>query len=154
MTVNAETLATTAFGATYGPYTYRELTAALRSALRGDRVPLLREVAEAEGGGTNAGPVRAYSEGLDAAVACHDYPQLYDMRAEPRTRLRQYHRALARRTASYPPHLRPVHGPRVRPLGLAGAQLVHPLAEGRRRQPRASAATPRAGTTRACRRWS
>jgi pimeloyl-ACP methyl ester carboxylesterase len=102
VTVNAETLATTAFGATYGPYTYRELTAALRSALRGDRVPLFREVAEAEGGGTNAGPVRAYSEGLDAAVACHDYPQLYDMRAKSRTRLRQYQRALTRRTTSYP----------------------------------------------------
>ena len=83
VTVNAETLATIAFGATYGPYIYRELTAALRSALRGDRVPLLRLVAEAEGGGTNAGPVRAYSEGLDAAVACHDYPQLYDMTARP-----------------------------------------------------------------------
>ena len=102
VTVNAETLATTAYGATYGPYTYRELTAALRSALRGDRVPLLREVAEAEGGGTNAGPVRAYSEGLDAAVACHDYPQLFDMTAAPHTRLRQYHRALTRRTASFP----------------------------------------------------
>jgi pimeloyl-ACP methyl ester carboxylesterase len=102
VTVNAETLATTAFGATYGPYTYRELTAALRSALRGDRVPLLREVAEAEGGGTDAGPIRAYSEGLDAAVACHDYPQLYDMRAKPKTRLRQFHRALNRRTSAYP----------------------------------------------------
>ena len=100
--VNAPTLATTAFGATYGPYAYRELTAALRSALRGDRVPLLRQVAEAEGGGTYAGAVRAYSEGLDAAVACHDYPQLFDMTAKPRTRLRQYHRALVRRTASYP----------------------------------------------------
>ena len=65
-------------------------------------MPLLREVAEAEGGGTNAGAVRAYSEGLDAAVACHDYPQLYDMTASPATRLRQYDRALSRRTASKP----------------------------------------------------
>ncbi len=102
VTVDAETLATTAFGATYGPYTYRELTAALRSALRGDRAPLLREVAEAEGGGTNAGPVRDYSEGLDAAVACHDYPQLFDMTAPPTTRLRQFQDALSRRTASNP----------------------------------------------------
>jgi len=102
VTVSAETLATTAFGATYGPYAYRELTAALRGALSGDRAPLLRLVAEAEGGGTNAGPVRAYSEGLDAAVACHDYPQLYDMTASPRTRLRQYDRALTRRTTSRP----------------------------------------------------
>jgi hypothetical protein len=102
VTVNAPNLALVAFDATYGPYFYRELTAALRSALRGDRVPLLKIVAEATGGGTNAGPVRAYSEGLDAAVACHDYPQVYDMSARPRTRLRQYDRALTRRTATHP----------------------------------------------------
>jgi pimeloyl-ACP methyl ester carboxylesterase len=102
VTVNAPSLAMVAFDATYGPYFYRELTAALRSALRGDRVPLLKIVAEAEGGGTNAGPVRDYSEGLDAAVACHDYPQVYDMSARPSTRLREYDRALARRAAAYP----------------------------------------------------
>ena len=102
VTVNPENLALVAFDATYGPYFYRELTAALRSALHGDRVPLLKIVAEATGGGTDAGPVHAYSEGLDAAVACHDYPQLYDMKARPGTRLRQYHRALARRTARHP----------------------------------------------------
>jgi len=100
--VDPGTLATVAYGATYGPYAYRELTAALRSALRGDRVPLLRLVAEATGGGTNAGPVVDYSEGLDAAVACHDYPQLYDMAARPRTRLHQYAAALTRRTAQRP----------------------------------------------------
>ena len=110
-TVNPETLAMVAFSATYGPYFYDDLTAALRSALRGDRVPLLKLVAEAEGGSTDAGPVRAYSEGLDAAVACHDYPQLYDMTASPAARLRQYDRALSRRTASVSRHLRPVHGP-------------------------------------------
>ncbi len=101
-TVNPETLAMVAFSATYGPYFYDNLTAALRSALRGDRVPLLKLVAEAEGGSTDAGPVRAYSEGLDAAVACHDYPQLYDMTASPAARLRQYDRALSRRTSTYP----------------------------------------------------
>jgi hypothetical protein len=102
VTVSAPTLAMVAFDATYGPYFYDDLTGALRSALRGDRVPLLKLVAEAEGGGTDAGPVRLYSEGLDAAVACHDYPQLYDMTARSRIRLRQYHRALTRRTASHP----------------------------------------------------
>ena len=102
VTVNGANLTTVAFGATYGPYTYRELTAALRSALRGDRVPLLRLVAQATGGGTNAGPVGAYSEGADAAVICHDYPQLYDMTASPAVRLRQYHAALARRTHAFP----------------------------------------------------
>ena len=49
----------------------------------GDYAPLLRLVAEATGGGTDAGAPRDYSEGLDAAVACHDYPQLYDMTAPP-----------------------------------------------------------------------
>jgi hypothetical protein len=100
--VNGSTLAMVAYDATYGPYFYRELTAALRSALRGDRVPLLRLVAQAEGGGTNAGPVSAYSEGLDAAVSCHDYPQLYDMTAPPRVRRNQYAAALARRTREWP----------------------------------------------------
>jgi pimeloyl-ACP methyl ester carboxylesterase len=102
VSVTPETLAMISFSATYGPYFYRRLVAALRSALRGDRVPLLKLVAEAEGGGTNAGAVRAYSEGLDAAVACHDYPQVYDMSAKPRTRLRQYDRALTRRTHRHP----------------------------------------------------
>ncbi len=100
--VNAPNLAAVAFGATYGPAFYRELTAALRSGLRGDRSPLLRLVAEATGGGTNAGPVGAYSEGLDAAVSCHDYPQLYDMTARPRVRLREYRAALSRRSRRFP----------------------------------------------------
>jgi pimeloyl-ACP methyl ester carboxylesterase len=102
VTIRPATLVTTAFNATYGPYAYREMTAALRAALHGDRVPLLRLVAEAEGGGTNAGPIRAYSEGLDAAVSCHDYPQLFDMTAKPAVRRRQYAHALARRTARSP----------------------------------------------------
>ena len=102
VSVNAPNLAAVAFDATYGPYFYREFTAALRSGLRGDRVPLLRLVAQATGGGTNAGPVRDYSEGLDAAVSCHDYPQLYDMSAAPQVRIRQYHAALARRTRLWP----------------------------------------------------
>ena len=96
VTVDPESLAAVAFGATYGPAFYRELTAALRSALRGDRAPLLRLVAEATGGGTDAGNPRDYSEGLDAAVACHDYPQVYDMTASPREREREYDRALGR----------------------------------------------------------
>ncbi len=81
--VDARNLVTVAFGATYTPAFYRELTAALRSALDGDRKPLFRLVAEATGGGTDAGPAYYYSEGLDAAVACHDYPQLYDMTLAP-----------------------------------------------------------------------
>jgi pimeloyl-ACP methyl ester carboxylesterase len=94
--VDGRALVTVAFGATYTPAFYRELTAALRAALDGDRRPLLRLVAEATGGGTDAGPAYYYSEGLDAAVACHDYPQLYDMTAPPGVvREEQYAAALA-----------------------------------------------------------
>ncbi len=96
VTVDGPGLVAVAFGATYGPAWYRETTAALRSGLRGDHAPLLRLVAEATGGGTDAGAPQDYSEGLDAAVACHDYPQLYDMTAPPGTaRESQYAAALA-----------------------------------------------------------
>jgi pimeloyl-ACP methyl ester carboxylesterase len=100
--VTGAALVSVAFGATYSVAFYRELTAALRSGLRGDRTPLLRLVAEATGGGTDAGDPVDYSEGLDAAVACHDYPQLYDMRAAPAVRQRQYAAALARATRTNP----------------------------------------------------
>ena len=102
VTVDGPSLVSVAYGATYTPALYRELTAALRSALDGDRAPLLRLVAEATGGDTDAGPVAAYSEGLDAAVACHDYPQVYDMTAPPAVRRQQYVDALAARQTSYP----------------------------------------------------
>lgn len=96
VTVDGPGLVAVAFGATYTPAWYRELTAALRSGLAGDHAPLLRLVAEATGGGTDAGDPSAYSEGLDAAVACHDYPQLYDMTAPPgAAREAQYAGALA-----------------------------------------------------------
>lgn len=119
--VDGPALVDVAFGATYGPAHYRELTAALRSGLRGDRAPLLRLVAEATGGGTDAGPVRYYSEGLDAAVACHDYPQLYDMTATPRKREREYAAALARRSRERPG----TYGPfRVREYAASGWQML------------------------------
>ncbi len=103
VTIDGAALTAVAFGATYAPAFYRELTAALRSGLRGDRAPLLRLAAEAVGGSSDAGPARYYSEGLDAAVACHDYPQLYDMTASPGpVRERQLDRALAARNHSHP----------------------------------------------------
>ncbi len=153
VTVNGATLVSVAFGATYGPAFYREMTAAMRSGLRGDRAPLLRLVAEAIGGGTDAGDPVEYSEGLDAAVACHDYPQLYDMKAAPTVRRKQYAAALAATDPHPSGHLRAVHDPRVRPLRLAVARLVHRLAvragratrPARRRHPRAA--------TRRCPCW-
>ncbi len=88
--VDGPALVGVAFGATYGPYWYRELPGALRSALRGDHEPLVRLVAEADYVSGDAGDPVDYSEGLDAAVSCHDYPQLYDMSAPPAQRRVQY----------------------------------------------------------------
>ena len=80
VTVNARTRSV-AYGATYsaGVLPRDDRRIALRAARRPRTAPRL--VAEALGGGgvpTRAIPA-AYSEGLDAAVACHDYPQVYDM---------------------------------------------------------------------------
>jgi pimeloyl-ACP methyl ester carboxylesterase len=100
--VDGPALVGVAFGATYGPYWYRELPGALRSALRGDRQPLFRLVAEADYVSGDAGDPVDYSEGLDAAVSCHDYPQLYDMSAPPAQRQREYRAAVQAETATNP----------------------------------------------------
>lgn len=100
--VDGSALVSLAFGATYGPAFYREMPAALRSALLGDTAPLLRLVAEATGGSSDAGNPAYYSEGLDAAVACHDYPQLYDMTATPSSRRAQYAAAVRREQQLHP----------------------------------------------------
>ena len=78
-----------------GPY--RELDAAVRAALRPhpDDLPLLR-IAREQLYLDSSGPVKYFSAGLYVAVGCTDYPQLYDMSATPKTRVRQYARALGR----------------------------------------------------------
>ncbi len=101
--VTPATLADVVFIAVFTPAWYRELTAALRSGLRGDRRPLLRLVAEATGGGTDSGAARYYSAGLEAAVSCHDYPYVYDLTKPPgAVRERDYARALRRRARTHP----------------------------------------------------
>ena len=99
MRVDAEALVSVAFGATYGPAIYAELPGALRAALHGDHKPLLRLTAESLYTGSGGDPVD-YSEGLDAAVSCHDYPQLYDMTATPDVRRAQYADAIRRQIVS------------------------------------------------------
>jgi pimeloyl-ACP methyl ester carboxylesterase len=100
--VDGPALVGVAFGATYGPYWYRELPGALRSALRGDKQPLFRLVAEADYVSGDAGDPADYSEGLDAAVSCHDYPQLYDMTAPAAQRQRQYDAAVRAESRAHP----------------------------------------------------
>jgi pimeloyl-ACP methyl ester carboxylesterase len=92
--VDGKVLVSLAFGATYGPAFYREIPAALRSALAGNRAPLIRLAAEADYA-TSASDLRDYSEGMDAATSCQDYPQLYDMTATPAERLVEYKASVA-----------------------------------------------------------
>lgn len=73
---------------------YRDLLAALRAYGRGDRAPLLRLAAE-DLPFTGGGPVRSYSEGAYAAVACHDYPTIWDRGAPVAERRAQYRAARA-----------------------------------------------------------
>lgn len=92
--LSPSTLAGVAFGGTYGPTTYREFNAALLASLSGDHLPLGRLVAEYSYQG-DAEPVSVYSSGLNIAVSCHDYPQLFDM-SEPKViRKEQYAGAVA-----------------------------------------------------------
>ncbi len=88
--VDGKALVSLTFGATYGPAWYRELAAALHAALTENRAPLLRLVAEAVYTSSYPSDVVAYSEGLDAATSCHDYPQLYDMSKPPAVRKLEY----------------------------------------------------------------
>ena len=59
---------------------YRDLLAAGRAHERGDPLPLLRLGAELVAA-YEPGDPNYYSEGAYAAVACHDYPNLWDKRA-------------------------------------------------------------------------
>jgi pimeloyl-ACP methyl ester carboxylesterase len=93
--VTGAALVAVAFGATYGPEYYREFAASLRSALHGDREPLLRLVAENVDASAYDGAASAYSEGLDAAVTCADYPQLYNMADPPAKRVAEYKASIA-----------------------------------------------------------
>ena len=77
---------------------YRDFPAAVEAYEHGDPAPLARLAAEAFSGGAN-GPAIYYSAGLDAAVECHDYPQLFDKSASPGTRLAQ----IAARLKRLPP---------------------------------------------------
>jgi pimeloyl-ACP methyl ester carboxylesterase len=77
---------------------YAQLDAAARAILdAGDGVPLLRLAVQSlqfDNGGS--GGVKQFSDGLYFAVACTDYPQLFDMRAAPAERRLQMERSIDR----------------------------------------------------------
>lgn len=83
--------------------TVREVDAAARAFMDGDRAPLLRLMAETIAAVDSRDPTgdpTKWSAGLAAAVLCHDPPQIFDMRLAPADRLRDHDRALAERRHS------------------------------------------------------
>jgi pimeloyl-ACP methyl ester carboxylesterase len=101
-------LATVMFGSAPAWATVRELDAAARAFLDGDRAPLLRLMAETIAGAdsedarNSAADITQWSAGLEVAVMCHDPPQIFDMRLPPALRVVDRDRVLAERRRSYP----------------------------------------------------
>jgi pimeloyl-ACP methyl ester carboxylesterase len=82
---------------------YRDLDAAGRAYLdHGDALPLLRLVAEAVDASSGASPANQFSNGEAVAVMCQDYRTLFDMRAWPADRAREFARAIADKEAHDP----------------------------------------------------
>ena len=85
--------------------TVRELDAAARAFIHGDRLPALRLMAEtisAVDSRDPTGDAAKYSAGLAAAVMCQDPPQIFDMRLPAALRLADRDRAIAERKRSKP----------------------------------------------------
>jgi pimeloyl-ACP methyl ester carboxylesterase len=101
-------LATVMFGSGPALATVRELDAAARAFLEGDRAPLLRLMAETIGSvdsadaRNSAGDITQWSAGLEVAVMCHDPPQIFDMTLPPALRAADRDRVLAERRQSSP----------------------------------------------------
>lgn len=98
VTVDVTALVNLVNDAGYDLDPYRQLDAAARALLQhDDPAPLLRLDAEDVGFDYIDSSARAasYSDGLYLAVACTDYPQLFDMRAPENVRRAQLARAIA-----------------------------------------------------------
>jgi pimeloyl-ACP methyl ester carboxylesterase len=83
----------------------RELDAAARAFTSGDRLPLLRLMAETLGSVDSRDPTGdpvKFSAGLAAAVSCQDPPHIFDMHLPPAERLAARDRIIAERKASAP----------------------------------------------------
>ena len=109
-TANAGTLATVMFGSAPGYSTLRETDAAAQAFALGDRLPLLRLMAEATAGVDSRDPTQdpvKFSEGLAAAINCQDAPQIFDMRLPPEARRGARDRAFAERRRAFPDSFAP-----------------------------------------------
>jgi pimeloyl-ACP methyl ester carboxylesterase len=106
-TANATQLATVMFGSAPAYASIRELDAAARAFSDGDKLPLLRLMAETQVSVDSRDPTRSpaqFSSGLAAVVMCHDAPQIYDMNMPPEARAARRDQLIAGRERS-DPHL-------------------------------------------------
>jgi hypothetical protein len=104
-TADPAALATVMFAAAPALASVRELDAAARAYVGGDRVPLLRLMAETRTAVDSRDPTanpQQWSAGLAAAVMCHDPPQIDDMRLAPAERAPVHERLIAERERSHP----------------------------------------------------
>jgi pimeloyl-ACP methyl ester carboxylesterase len=104
-TANPSQLAIVMFSGYPAFATIRELDAAARAFSGGDRVPLLRLMAESQSGIDSRVPdddPTQYSAGHAAASMCQDPPQIFDMRLPPLLRTADRDRAIAERQRTLP----------------------------------------------------
>jgi pimeloyl-ACP methyl ester carboxylesterase len=104
-TADASQLAIVMYGSAPALATVRELDAAARAFSAGDRVPLLRLMAETISGVDSRDPTgdaAKWSAGLAAAVMCQDPPQIFDMRLSPTLRTVERDQAVAARKVKAP----------------------------------------------------
>jgi pimeloyl-ACP methyl ester carboxylesterase len=104
-TADATQLAIVTFGSAPAEASLRETDAAARAFVAGDRLPLLRLMAETRAGVDSRDPthsVRAFSAALAAAVSCGDPPQIFDMTLPASERAAARDAAVARRRSEAP----------------------------------------------------
>jgi pimeloyl-ACP methyl ester carboxylesterase len=104
-TADATQLAILMFGSAPAYASVRETDAAARAFVAGDRLPLLRLMAETRAGVDSrdaSHSVRAFSAALAAAVSCGDPPQIYDMTLALPERAAARDAAIARRRSEAP----------------------------------------------------
>jgi pimeloyl-ACP methyl ester carboxylesterase len=104
-TADASHLAIVMFGSAPAYATVRELDAAARAFVAGDRIPVLRLMAETVSAVDSRDPTAdatQWSAGLAAAVMCQDPPQIFDMRLSPTLRVADRDRAVAQRKRTLP----------------------------------------------------
>jgi pimeloyl-ACP methyl ester carboxylesterase len=104
-TADASQLAIVMYGGAPALATVRELDAAARAFVGGDRIPILRLMAETISGVDSRDPAAdatRWSAGLAAAVMCQDPPQIFDMRLPPLLRTADRDRAIGERKLGAP----------------------------------------------------